>query len=82
MGIVLGYRIGKRRDLGHLDRGIKGSFIEANMCDQIDLDSRASGIIITWGQGVCLNGRQRCSGGGFLGCVPGPGQGARAHTAM
>ena len=40
--------------MGHVDRGIKGSLIEANVCDQIDLENSAIGIIITWGQGIWL----------------------------
>lgn len=46
--MVVEYRIGERRELGHVCRGIKESLIEAKAIDRIDIENSAIGIIIPW----------------------------------
>ena len=43
--MVVEYRIGERREVGHVGRGIEESFIEANVCFWIDVRNRVVGII-------------------------------------
>lgn len=49
-GIVVGYRIGKHRDLGNVGGFIDWNLIKAKMGDHIGLDNRIVGIIAAWGR--------------------------------
>ena len=42
-GMVVKYRIGKHRELGHVCTGVEGILIEARAGDRIDLETRSLG---------------------------------------
>lgn len=52
--MALGHRIGERRELGYLDRGIEKSLFVAKVGDRIDLENRVVSTIVLWSQDVGL----------------------------
>lgn len=52
--MVIGYRVGKHREMGHIDQSIGGRPIKAKVSDQVNFENRVVDSNVSWTLGQCV----------------------------